>query len=203
MDPVVYIVSGLPRSGTSMLMRMLAAAGIPPLTDQVRSADEDNPLGYFELEAVKTTRQDPSWLNQAPGKVVKVIHAILRDLPATHRYLILFMHRDLDEVLASQRKMLDRAGRPGAALTPDALKKAFATQVLAARAWADAQPNCSCLDVVYDKVVTNPHAEATRIAEFLGMPGAAKAMASAVESGLYRNRAPGGGGSTGPGRTVP
>src|SRR5256885_1317813 len=96
--PPVTVVSGLPRSGTSMMMRMIAAGGIAPLSDHSREADEDNPLGYLELEAVKATRRDPSWLSRAPGRVVKVIHLLLKDLPPGYAYRVILMRRDLDEV---------------------------------------------------------------------------------------------------------
>ncbi len=171
-----------------MMMRMIVAAGIQPLTDSLRQADEDNPRGYFELEAVKQTKASAAWLADAPGKVVKVIHVLLKDLPASFQYRIVFMHRDLDEVLASQKKMLERSGRSGAALPAEALKKVFAAQLDAARKWAASQPNCSCLDVKYAEVVANPAAQASRIAEFIGVPGKAAEMAAAVEASLYRNR---------------
>jgi len=186
--PPIVVVSGLPRSGTSMLMRMLAAGGVPALTDAQRAADEDNPLGYFELEAVKSTRRDPSWLDRAPGRAVKVIHALLRDLPPTHRYRIIFMHRDLDEVLASQRTMLERSGRGGASISPEALKRVFATQLEGARQWAAAQGNCASLDVQYRQVIADPAGEAGRIAAFIGIAERAGEMAAAVDPSLYRNR---------------
>ncbi|MBX3364537.1 MAG: sulfotransferase [Phycisphaeraceae bacterium] len=184
----VMIVSGLPRSGTSMAMRMLAAAGIPLLTDALRPPDEDNPLGYFELEAVKKTRDDPSWLADAPGKAVKVIHALLQCLPPTHHYRIIFMHRDLDEVLASQRRMLERSGRLGASMPPEALKRVFASQLQSARRWAETQPNCACLDVHYHEVIHAPAAQAARMASFAGIPDKAAEMAAAVDASLYRRR---------------
>jgi hypothetical protein len=84
--PAVIVVSGLPRSGTSMMMRMIAAAGMPGADRWHACPDEDNPAGYFELEAVKRTREDASWLQGAEGKVVKLVHVLLKDLPATHRY---------------------------------------------------------------------------------------------------------------------
>lgn len=186
----IIIVTGLPRSGTSMLMRMLHAGGIVALTDNQRAPDDDNPLGYFELEAVKTTRADASWLGQAPGKAVKVIHALLKDLPPTHRYRIIFMHRDLDEVLASQRKMLDRAGKPGASISSDALKRVYNTQLAAARKWIDSQPGSTCLDLHYHEVIASPAANAARLADFLSIPARASDMAAAVDSTLYRNRKP-------------
>ncbi len=184
----VVIVSGLPRSGTSMMMRMIAAAGIPPLTDGIRGPDEDNPNGYFELEAVKQTRQDSSWLDQAPGKSVKLVHLLLKELPPTHRYRLVMMHRDLDEVLASQQKMLARSGRKGAVSGPEALKRVFAAQLLDVERWVASQPNFSRLDVSYNGVLKDAGTEAGRVAAFLGRPERAGAMAAAVDAGLYRNR---------------
>lgn len=172
-----------------MLMRMLAAGGVPALTDHERKPDEDNPAGYFELEAVKNIRRDASWLAAAPGKAVKVVHALLSGLPAGYFYRVLFMHRDLDEVLASQEKMLKRSGKP-VATDPAALKRVFAAQAQAARAWAGSQPNMACLDVQYHEVVQNPVEQAARIAGFVGVPERAGDMAAAVDPALYRNRAP-------------
>lgn len=171
-----------------MLMRMLGAAGVPIASDGVREADEDNPLGYFELEAVKDNAPNPDWLPGARGKAVKVIHLLLPALPAGPHYRVIFMNRDLDEVLASQRKMLERAGRAGAALPADALKRVFAAQLESAKRWAAAQPNCRTLEVNYADVVASPRREADRIAAFIGRPERAEDMAQAVDPKLYRNR---------------
>lgn len=184
----VAIVSGLPRSGTSMMMRMIVSGGIPALTDGQREADEDNPLGYFELEAVKTTKSDPGWLHAARGKVVKLVHILLPDLPPGHACRIVMMHRNLDEVIASQQKMLARSGKAGAQLTPAVLKNIYTAQLETVRRWIDAHPECQCLDVHYDRVIADPKGEAARVAAFLDIPNAADAMAGAVEKTLYRNR---------------
>ncbi|MEZ6235226.1 MAG: hypothetical protein R3B68_13640 [Phycisphaerales bacterium] len=184
-DPIV-VVSGVPRSGTSMLMRMLEAAGVPLLADAKRTADEDNPRGYYELEAVKATARDSSWVADAPGKGVKVIHALLPALPPGHRYRVIFVHRDLDEVLASQRTMLERSGRAGAGGVA-ALKRVYTAQIEAALRWARSQDGL--LEVEYRRVVESPKEESARIAAFVGTPGRADAMAAVVEAGLYRNRA--------------
>src|SRR5215468_11569905 len=110
-QPLV-IVSGLPRSGTSMMMKMLAAGGIEPLTDNIRTADEDNPKGYFELERVKQIESDKAWLEDARSRVVKLISALLKHLPPSYQYKVIFMRRAMSEILASQRKMLMRRGEP-------------------------------------------------------------------------------------------
>jgi hypothetical protein len=187
-DGDIVVVSGLPRSGTSMMMRMICAGGIPALMDQARVPDPDNPHGYFEFEAVKRTREDPSWVSQAPGKVVKLVHLLLPDLPEGRRYRVVLMRRDLDEVLASQQTMLARQGRTGARMPPDALKRVFAAQLDAVTRWMDERPWFSRLEVRYDRVVADPAAEASRVAACLGVPQAAGAMAAAVDPSLYRNR---------------
>ena len=107
----VTVVSGAPRSGTSMMMRMLAVGGIAPLTDGVRVPDTDNPHGYYEYEPVKRTKADDSWLGQAAGRAVKMVHLLLRDLPADRSYRVILMRRDLTEMVTSQRRMLERLGR--------------------------------------------------------------------------------------------
>ena len=109
-EPIV-VVSGLPRSGTSMMMKMLEAGGIPPVTDELRTADDDNPKGYYEFERVKQMdKGDTAWVADAQGKVVKVISALLKHLPSSHNYQVIFLRRHMSEILASQRKMLIRRG---------------------------------------------------------------------------------------------
>src|SRR6516165_3287109 len=113
MSSEIIIVSGLPRSGTSLMMQMLDQGGLPVVTDNIRSADTYNPRGYYEYEQVKKIKQDASWRPAARGKVFKMISQLLYDLPPTERYLIIFMARDMDEMLRSQDKMLERLGRKG------------------------------------------------------------------------------------------
>jgi hypothetical protein len=185
----VAIVSGLPRSGTSMMMRMIAAGGVPVLGDGLRAADEDNPLGYFEYEPVKATRRDAGWVPGARGKVVKIVHALLTALPDGYRYRVVMMHRDLDEVLASQAKMLARGGHADGAAPPHVLKRAYASQLRDLDRWLDERPQFERLDVHYDEVVADPAGQAERVAAFLDLGGRSGAMAAAVDSTLYRNRA--------------
>ena len=118
MDSEIIIVSGLPRCGTSLMMQMLVQGGFEAVTDHIRTADTDNPRGYYELEKVKKIKEDASWLPETRGKVVKMVSQLLFDLPASERYRVIFMQRDLDEMLASQEKMLERLNRPSAPGTP-------------------------------------------------------------------------------------
>ena len=167
----VLVVSGLPRSGTSMAMQMIHAGGVEALTDQERQADADNPRGYFEYERVKALRNDKTWLDEAQGKVVKIIHMLLLELPTDRPYKVVFMERELGEVLASQSKMLERLGRSGAALAPARLRAVYEAQL----PYADA--------------VAQPAAQAARIQAFLGGSLTLDAMVAAVDPSLHRNRA--------------
>jgi LPS sulfotransferase NodH len=187
----VTVVSGLPRSGTSMMMQMLAAGGIPPLTDEVRKPDDDNPRGYYEYEAVKRTKTDPSWVDGAVGKVVKLVHLILRDLPDTQRYRVVFMRRNLDEVLKSQNIMLERQGKSTADLPPERVKELFATQIRELLDYMRNRPQqFDFIEINYNELMRDPGPHITRLSTFLGGLDQV-AMRKAVDSSLYRNRAGG------------
>src|SRR5436309_14204442 len=139
MDSEIIIVSGLPRSGTSLMMQMLENGGVPVVTDHIRTADTDNPRGYYEFEQVKKIKEDASWLPQTRGKAFKMVSQLLYDLPPGERYQIIFMERDLDEMLLSQEKMLERSGRSAA--PREEMKRAFAAHLEKLHAWLARQPN--------------------------------------------------------------
>ncbi len=185
----ITVVSGLPRSGTSLMMQMLNAGGIPALTDQQRTADDDNPRGYFELEKVKNLKTDKSWLAQASGHVIKIIHLLLMDLPIDQNYRIIFMQRDLSEVVKSQAVMLQRSGKAGGGLSPERLSQVYAGQLTTVKKWLADQPNFQVLEIPYADLVKNPTEKAAQIAAFLGGSLDEQAMAAAVDPTLYRNRA--------------
>lgn len=187
-EPIV-LVSGLPRSGTSMIMQMLEAGGIEVLSDSVRSADEDNPRGYYELEAVKNTRQDPSWLDRAPGKAVKLISQLLYDLPPGTEARVLFLRRDMGEILASQRRMLQRRAAADGGVADDAdLSRIFEAHVRDVVRWTQEREGLELLEVWHSDVLAHPARVAGQIQSFLGRELDVQAMAAAVDSGLHRNR---------------
>jgi hypothetical protein len=189
-DQKVTIVSGLPRSGPSMMMRILEAGGIPPLTDGLRTADEDNPRGYYELEEVKAITSNTSWLARAPGRAVKLVAPLLLHLPIGPDYKVVVMRRPLDEVLASQRKMLERRRQPPG--PPDAeMRRALLTHLLDVEEGLRARPDLPTLFVNYNRVIADPLTEATRVAQFLGTTLSVAAMAGVVEAGLHRQRGAG------------
>lgn len=184
----VIIVSGLPRSGTSLMMQMLQAGGIEIVTDNIRMADTDNPRGYYELERVKKIGTDQTWLPATRGKAFKMISQLLYHLPASETCRIIFMERDLDEMLISQEKMLTRLG--GTPAPREAMKTAYVTHLERLHGWLSDQPNLSLLRVAYAELVARPEHEARRVSEFLAGAVDRAAMARVVDPSLYRNRTP-------------
>ena len=187
-DQTITIVSGLPRSGTSMMMKMLAAGGLEPLTDNIRAADEDNPKGYFEFERVKQIESDKAWLEEARGRVVKLISALLRHLPPSYNYKVVFMRRAMPEILASQRQMLIRRGEPADAVPDDKMAAMFNKHVAQVEAWLAAQPNIEVLYISYNEVMKDSRAHADRINTFLGGSLRVDEMVSVVDRALYRQQ---------------
>ena len=186
----IVVVSGLPRSGTSLMMKMLEAGGLPILTDHIRQADEDNLEGYYEFERVKQlAKGDRVWLDEAEGKAVKVISALLEHLPPDHRYRVLFMHRHMDEILASQKKMLAR--RESAAQSPpdDVMAAAFTKHLAHVQEWLRAQSHISVLDIDYNQLLADPLPGTQSANHFLDDALDVASMVSAVRPELYRNRA--------------
>jgi hypothetical protein len=183
----ITIVSGLPRSGTSLMMQMLAAGGVPPLTDRVRAADESNPHGYFEFEAVKRLRTDQSWLEEARGRAVKIIHLLLPELPTDGRfqYRVLFMRRPIAEVVASQNAMLVRQGKQPAAVSLEAI---YDSQVRQVQGWMRSHACFSFLPIDFHRVIEFPEESAAEVAKFLRWPLDRRAMSAAVDASLWRQR---------------
>jgi hypothetical protein len=188
MEKTVIVVSGLPRSGTSMMMQMLDAGGVEVLTDNLRRPDEDNPKGYYEYEAVKATAEDPSWLDYAGGRAVKMVYRLLYDLPADRRYRVVFMKRDLEEVIKSQEVMLDRQGKSGGNLDHARLVEVYDRQLAEARAWLDAQANFDVLYVDFHDVLHDTGSVVDALDTFLGGGLHSDLMLRVPDAELYRVR---------------
>jgi hypothetical protein len=185
----IVIVSGLPRSGTSMMMRMLEAGGMEIVTDHIRAADTYNPYGYYEFEKVKKLKEDASFLDTASGKAVKVISLLLYDLPKDKRYKILFMKRPLEEVLASQKAMLLRQGKPPSMEEDATMKTIFEKHLQDIDAWIPQQENMATLYVQYREVIQDPLKSAQTVNTFLDNRLNVQRMAAVVDERLYRERA--------------
>lgn len=185
----VTIVSGLPRSGTSMMMKMLEAGGILPLTDELRAADKDNPKGYYEFERVKQLdKGDTAWLPLARGKAVKVISFLLQYLPPGETYKVVFLRRNLDEILASQRKMIINRGEDPNQMDDEQVAAMFSRHIELVEKWLARQPHVDTLYIPYNDMMAAPATEIARVARFLGRPLDEAAMAQVVDPNLYRNR---------------
>ena len=184
----VTIVSGLPRSGTSMMMKMIEAGGMAALVDNIRQADDDNPKGYFEFEPVKKTKQDPSWLRQASGKVVKMVHLLLLDLPPDYQYRVVFMRRNLDEVIVSQNKMLERQGKSLGKLGEDRLKQLFTAQINKVDEFLREHDSFRVLHVSYNEALQDAGPVVQQVNDFLGGHLDTEAMQQIADPSLYRNR---------------
>jgi hypothetical protein len=203
----ITVVSGLPRAGTSLLMQILEAAGLALARDDGRPPDPDNPRGYHELAAVKRIQHDKRFLADCRGRVVKIVAPLLTELPSGDRYRVLFVERDLGEVLASQRALLLRRGVEPKPVDEAALARAFETALVRCRAWLAARPQIEMLSIDHRDLLETPDEAVAAIAAFLmrtadlqgGGPGPAlaagplpfalrSAMARAIDPSLHRQR---------------
>lgn len=185
---MITIVSGVPRSGTSLMMQMLIAGGMTPLADGARAADISNPRGYFEWEKAKSLPREPGLIAEAEGKVVKIISTLLPSLPNTFPYKIIFMERSLAEVMASQAVMIQKLGTPGASLSSEGMVRALKSHVNQVKATVGLRPEMSLCWIDHHQVITYPDTAAASLRQFLGVPLDLQAMASQVELSLYRQR---------------
>lgn len=180
----IIIVSGIPRSGTSMAMQILEAGGVPIFTDKKRKPDENNPKGYYEVEAVKRLDKDNSIIKKTKGKAVKVISHLLPYLPEKFEYKLIFMKRNIDEVIRSQQKMLGKDPND----YPQELKDIFKKDISNSKSWAKSQENVDFINVDFSKMIKNPNEEIEKIIEFLGLELDKNAMVSVVDPSLYRSK---------------
>lgn len=185
---MITVVSGLPRSGTSLMMQMLAAGGMPIVSDGERKADIDNPRGYCEWEKIKLLPQQPGLMAEAEDKAVKVISQLLFALPPKHQYQVIFLERPLAEVLASQAEMIKRRGTAAPALNAAALTAAMEAHLKQVKNWIKDKTNLTVWPLSYHQLVREPRATAEAIQQFLGIPLDVESMARQVDPSLYRQK---------------
>jgi LPS sulfotransferase NodH len=185
----IVVVSGLPRSGTSMMMKMLDAGGQSILTDNLREPDANNPNGYYEFERVKQlTDGDFDWIPEAGGKVVKIVTGLVMNLPSDHKYKVIFMQRAMKEVLSSQKKMLGRLGKEDDKVEDEKMRKIYQEHLKQVNAWITKQPNIEVLYVNYNTMLANPLDSLKKVNEFLGGEMDVNTMAGVINKELYRER---------------
>jgi hypothetical protein len=183
----IVVVSGLPRSGTSMMMRMLQAGGLELVSDNLRAADDGNPMGYYEDERVKQLQDGHhQWLDSAIGKAVKVVSPLLEYLPRRHSYKVIFMLREVEEIVASQRRMLLRTGQT--AESDAELEALYRRHLTGVESWLAGQPNLDSLYLTYRDIIEDARTNAIRISRFSGRQLDHQSMIRVVDQGLYRER---------------
>jgi len=188
-EEFITIVSGLPRSGTSMMMRMLQAGGMDLLTDNIRTPNEDNPMGYFEIEQVKKLKDgELGWLSEAKGKAVKVISALLEHLPDQYKYKVIFMRRDITEVLASQKQMMIRRNEPVNNMNDDELGQVFMKHLVQVEQWLAEQRNFEVAYVDYKDVINDTKSNLIKLSQGLDISLDIEPMLEVPDQGLYRQR---------------
>jgi len=188
MNEPVIVVSGIPRSGTSLVMQMLATGGVDIATDNIRKADRDNPKGYFEVEKVKKLKNDANWLKDIKGKTIKIISPLLYHVLPTLRYKIIFVQRNMQEILDSQNKMYQRLQKNTPDIEDSVLAEKFNLHLKKIQDWIKKMNNIECLYVHYREILNDPFGHAQKIQEFLHLPLDIEAMSNVVDASLYRNR---------------
>jgi hypothetical protein len=183
---MITVVSGLPRSGTSLMMQMLEAAGMALLVDEAREADIDNPRGYYELDKVKRLSKDSSWMGDAEGKALKAVSSLLYHLPSDRQYKVIFMVRDMDQVLASQRTMLEHRGEAEGQPNDEAMRSHFQAHLDKLEAWLREQDNMQVMHCSYNALLSDPAAGAHEVAAFLDCGLEVERMAAVVDPSLCR-----------------
>jgi len=172
-----------------MMMKMLESAGLEILTDNLRTADENNPKGYYEYEKVKKLKEgDFDWLAIAQGKVVKIVSALLEYLPNRYQYMIIFMRRNMDEVLSSQRQMMVRDGVQDDKVPDEKLAGLYGDHLKKIETWLEQQPNMRTLYISYNHILLDPEPDLNQINQFLGENLDIKLMLKVVDQNLYRER---------------
>jgi hypothetical protein len=188
--PFITVVSGLPRSGTSMMMSALRSGGMSLLVDGIREADANNPKGYYEFERVKKLPLgDTEWLKSAEGKAVKIISALLEYLPDAYDYRVIFMERDIDEILRSQKRMLARSGTDqGATVSDEDMRRHFQAHLEEVQSLLTTRGWLKVIYVSYNQVLQNPIGEFQRVAKFLEDRADPALMTEVVDPALYREK---------------
>lgn len=184
--PVTTIVTGIPRSGTSLMMSILGAAGVPLLVDEARPPDASNPRGYFEYAPVLGSERDTSWLDDAAGRAVKVIHLLLPTLPQDREYRVILMERPIAEIILSQDRMLERLEGSAPASPNPEIEQAFARQLQRTRELLTRSACFEWLPMAYPELVRSPQESLAQLGSFLGIEGRSAAMMACIDPCLHR-----------------
>ncbi len=188
MDNVITIVSGLPRSGTSMMMKILEAGGMEVVTDNIRKTDEDNIYGYYEYERVKKIKENNIWLKETRGKVLKIVSKLLYELPSNENYKIIFIKRKMNEILASQRKMLERMGKSTGGTSDGEMEMLFNKHLSKIAKYIEEKKYIDVIYINYNDFVKSPNVQIKTLNRFLNNKLNIEKAVKVVDKSLYRNR---------------
>lgn len=188
MDTIITIVSGLPRTGTSMMMKVLKAGGMKIVADNIRKSDVDNPQGYYEYEMVKKIKEDTRWLKETKEKVFKMVSMLLYDLPSSENYKVIFMKRKMSEVLTSQRKMLERMGQNTNSQSDEEMWELYNKHLDGVAKWMKEQTNIDVLYINYNDFIEDPSEQIEMVSRFLNYKLNTEEAVKVVDKALYRNR---------------
>ncbi len=166
MDNIITIVSGLPRSGTSMMMKVLETGGMEVVIDNIRKSDNDNPKGYYEYEKVKKIKEDTTWLKDTRGKAFKMVSRLLYELPSNESYKVIFMKRKMSEILASQRKMLERTGKSTDGMEDAKMGVLYNKHLSGMEEWIEGQENIDVLYINYNDFIKSPNEQIKTLNRF-------------------------------------
>lgn len=183
----IIVVTGLPRSGTSLVMQILQSMGIDLFTDNKRSPDQSNPRGYFEHELVKTIEYDTSWIKKVEGKAIKIVSPLLVYLPNNYNYKIIFMDRVLDEIVQSQEKMLLVNGVPNPQIEPEVIKQIFIKDLKQAWSWIRELSHSESLEISHSKLLKKPESELEKVNGFLNIKVDLENTLKVIDKKLYRS----------------
>ncbi|MBN1925998.1 MAG: alkaline phosphatase family protein [Prolixibacteraceae bacterium] len=184
----IIVVSGLPRSGTSMMMQLLENAGIPVYTDEARKADESNPKGYYEHEKVKQLVRNSKWLGEAKGKAIKIVLPLLYKIPASLNYKVILMKRDMEEIIESQHRMLVNSGKIKEGTYAPGIEEIYRKYVDKMEGWAQKNKNIELLEVDYNQALANPTEIIHRVTGFLKLEKDTKILSKSIDPKLYRTK---------------
>ena len=187
MREYITVVSGLPRSGTSMLMKILEKGKITPFIDNIRIADSDNPEGYYEFDPVKKLKDDNSWLFKCKGHSVKIVSPLIENIPLNLNYKVIFIDRDMEEILASQNKMLSNRGEV-TDIDDTIMSSYYESHLVSIKEWLSSQSNIDILYISYNATIENPEKTVKQISNFLNIQEGLEQMTNVVMPNLYRNR---------------
>lgn len=180
---MITLITGIPRSGTSLMMQLFKAANVDIATDAIRTEDDNNPKGYYELEAVKGIVKNNAFLKDLDGKTIKIVAPLVTFIDLSLEYRVVFMIRDLDEVVQSQEKMVGKDQQD----QKEKFKTMYAMHIEKSRQFLNSH-NIPFIEIQHRELLQNPELSLKRLIDFCGWETPLEELKSVIDHSLYRNR---------------